>query len=299
LSFLRAFVYFLREALTSIRRSWKVSLLAVLTIAVSLFLGGLFLLLSGNLARIVGEWREAAKVVLYMQPESEGPEGGLDRDLLVVDWVTGVEEVSSDEASRRFDETFPALGQLLAGWEQEPLPRSLEISLDLDAVESSRFRTWLDELRRQPDVQMVDDDRQWLSQLETLVAVLRGLGVLIGGILLSAAVFTIGSVIKLTAYLYRDEIAVMRIVGATEFFIRGPFVLEGLVQGLLGGLLALGGLSLTFFFVVSKGLPTVLGSALLGSFLPASYQLSIVLLGAAAGLLGAALSLGRERPGTA
>jgi cell division transport system permease protein len=198
LSFLRAFIYFFREALTSIRRSWKVSLLAVLTIAVSLFLGGFFLLLSGNLSRIVGEWRRDAKVVVYM---NSGDEAGFDDGVLEVAWVTGVEEISSDEASRRFAETFPTLGQLLTGWEQEPLPRSLEIGLDLDAVEASRFRSWLAELRGQPGVQMVDDDRQWLRQLETLVAVLRGLGILIGGILLAAAVFTIGSVIKLTAYL--------------------------------------------------------------------------------------------------
>jgi cell division transport system permease protein len=89
----------------------------------------------------------------------------------------------------------------------------------------------------------------------------------------------------------------MRIVGATEFFIRGPFVLEGLIQGLLGGALAVGGLTLAFFVMGSKGLPTVLGSVLLGSFLPVSYQVAIVALGAAAGLLGAALSLDRERPG--
>ena len=89
---------------------------------------------------------------------------------------------------------------------------------------------WLAELRRHPAVDMVDDDRDWLRQLELLVAVFRGVGLTLGALLLAAATLTIASVIRLTAYLYRDEIAVLRLIGATEFYIRGPFYAEGLVQ---------------------------------------------------------------------
>ena len=85
---------------------------------------------------------------------------------------------------------------------------------------------------------LVDDDREWLSQLATAVAVVRAVGLALVASLLGAAIFTIASVIRLTAYLHNEETGMMRLVGATEFFIRGPFYVEGLLQGLIGGLVA-------------------------------------------------------------
>ena len=82
---------------------------------------------------------------------------------------------------------------------------------------------------------MVDDDRDWVAQLEGVLQVIGAVGLGVVAVLMVAAIFTIASVIRLTAYLYRDEIGVMRLVGATELFIRGPFYVEGLLQGLLGG----------------------------------------------------------------
>jgi cell division transport system permease protein len=144
---------------------------------------------------------------------------------------------------------------------------------------------------------MVDDDRDWVAQLSAVVAVVRGLGLALGGVLLGAAVFTIGSVIRLTAYLYEEEMTVMRLVGATEFFIRGPFYVEGLLQGLLGGALAAGGLTAAAWAARER-----LGESLLGRLVaaepPAPDQLLLLVgLGAAAGLLGAVLSLRREALG--
>ena len=75
-----------------------------------------------------------------------------------------------------------------------------------------------------------------------MLTVVRGVGLVLTAVLLGASIFTIASVIRLTSYLYRDEISVMRLVGATEFYIRGPFYVEGLLQGLLGAVVALGGL---------------------------------------------------------
>ena len=276
-------------------RGWKVSLLAILTIAVSLFLGGVFLLISGNLRLLIEGWEKESKLVVYLEEgvESETKDQLL-QQLQASSWVSDVEEIDRENAERRFRSAFPSMADLLEGWGESPLPESLELQLQSDPPpETAEIESWIQELRKEPAVLMVDDDRDWLEQLETVVIVLEGMGTVLGGILLFTAIFTISSVIRLTAYLYRDEITVMRLVGATEFFIRGPFYMEGLFQGLAGSLLAAGALFGAFRFA-DQGQDSPLTSLLTSTFLPASQILLLVGLGCAAGLIGAVTSLHRE-----
>jgi len=294
----RALVYFLREAAVSLVRSWKVSLLAVLTIAVSLFIGGAFLLLAANLSAVVERWREEARVVLYLEADSLAAErAALAREIAAAPWVTAVEEVGPDEAAERFRAAFPSLADLVDGGDH-PLPPSVAVAFDPAAAGSARFEAWLAALGERPEVDLVDDDRDWLRRLGTLVALVRGIGLALSAVLLAAAVFTIAAVIRLTAYLYQEEIAVMRLVGATEFYIRGPFYAEGVLQGLLGGLAAVAGLWLTWAAIARRSAGTLLGAVLAPEFLGWRTVVLLVLLGAGAGLTGAILSLRREQLGS-
>jgi cell division transport system permease protein len=141
----------------------------------------------------------------------------------------------------------------------------------------------------------VDDDREWLGQLETLVAVGRGVGFALAGGLMGAAIFTIAAVIRLTAYLHQEEISILRLVGATEFYIRGPFYAEGLLQGVIGGLLATGSLYLLYRIVEARKAASLVAALLTTDFLTPGQTALLVLLGGGAGLLGAVASLRRER----
>lgn len=300
MTFAKALAYFLREAGVSLLRSWKVSLLAVLTAAVSLLVGGVFLVAGGNLARVVERARGESRVVAYLAPDTPVEEArelaaGLRRST----WVADARVVTAEEARKRFVEIFPSLADLVEEGERG-LPPSVEIEPRPDGAPSGPAPdrdARLEEVRALPGVTMVDDDRDWVAQLSALVTVVRGVGLALGGVLLGAAVFTIGSVIRLTAYLYEEEMAIMRLVGSTEFFIRGPFYVEGLLQGLLGGTLAAGSLAGAYWVGRER-----LGDSLLGRLVasepPTPGQLLLLVgFGAAAGLLGAVLSLRRERLG--
>ncbi len=318
MSFLQAIVYFVREACSNLARSWKIALLAVATIAVSLFLGGVFLLLSGNLRQLVAGWQGESALVVYLEAAATPEEAArLARELEETPWVLSVTPVSAETARRRFSQAFPSLRDLLEGWGEDPLPASIEVRLapgpiagrvagdpdlgdwgvgDRVAGDRQELDAWLADLRRDPAVSMLDDDRDWLRQLEAVVLALELLGLAFGAILLATAVFTISSVIRLTAYLYRDEIAVMRMVGATEFFIRGPFYMEGLLQGLAGGLLATGALAGAHALLLERYGGATL-SLLAAKFLSAPELLALVALGGLAGLVGAIASLRRETLG--
>ncbi len=298
MTFSQAIAYFLREAGVSLVRSWKISLLAVATIALSLSLGGVFLLVSGNLRQLIDTWKSESKIVVYLQTgsEADGSED-LRRRLGEAPWTLAVETVTSDAAHDRFRRAFPSLSDLLEGWDEDPLPASLEVEIDWQRVDDRRtLDGWIDRLRQEAAVSAIDDDRDWLTQLETVVYALEALGLIVGLILLGTAMFTISSVIRLTAYLYRDEIAVMRMVGATEFFIRGPFYMEGLLQGLTGGIIAAVTLAGVHAFAIDRWAEAAL-SLLVADFLTAGEILALIGGGGLAGLIGAVASLRRETLG--
>jgi cell division transport system permease protein len=296
MSLLQALRYFFREALVNLLRGWKVGLLAVLTITVSLLVGGAFLLVSRNLAASVGQWREEMRVVIYLRPDTGEDElRRLAAEARRPAWVAGVEPVSAAAARQRFRDIFPTLSDLVEGWEDEPLPASIEVRLGAARQPApAELERWIAGWRRHPGVTMVDDDREWLRQVETAVAVVRGVGLALGAGLLAAAIFTIMSVIRLTAYLHHEEISILRLVGATEFYIRGPFYTEGLVQGLIGGTLAGAGLWGAWRLLQARSPESLFTTVLAGRFLSWQELALLVLLGGGAGLLGAVASLRRE-----
>jgi cell division transport system permease protein len=296
-TFLQALAYFVREASVGLLRSWRVSLLAVLTIAVSLFLAGGFLLTSSNLARAVSAWRQEARLVVYLAEDVDAArQGEIERLLREAPWAEEVALVPPAEGAARFREAFPSLAELVEDSRYGSLPASFEVRLRAPGeLEEEAYRRWLERLSGQAGVETIDDDRDWIEDVETLLVLVRALGTLLTGVLLGAAIFTIAAVVRLTSFLYRDEIAIMRLVGATEFFIRGPFYLEGLLQGLAGGLAAAAALRAVHAALTPRLAESIVLRLVANDFLAAGQLAFLVTIGALAGLGGALASLGREQ----
>jgi cell division transport system permease protein len=144
-------------------------------------------------------------------------------------------------------------------------------------------------------VEEVQYDLLWIQRLATAIRLVRGVGALLGGILVLAGVFTISNVIRLTVYARQDELDIMRLVGATRSYVKGPFVLEGMIQGGLGGLVSVVLLWVAFRVLAADALSA---SELMGRsvvFLPWSLCLMIVVGGMGVGVIGSLVSLGRLR----
>ena len=207
--------------------------------------------------------------------------------------VASFELISKDEAVRRFREYFRELETLPDMLGSNPLPASFEVRLAPDRQDGETLRRLAAELAALPGVEDVDYDRLWIERLTAIIDLVRLLAVVVGAALVLAAVFTIFNVIKLTVYGRQDEIGIMRLVGATHAYIRGPFLVEGILQGGLGGLLALGLLYLSHQFVLREALRSfqLLPASDWVHFAPPSAWAAIVAGGMMVGLLGSLLSV--------
>jgi len=293
---LRALAYFLEEAVTSLWRSRLINALSVGTIAVSLFVLGAFLTVASNLNEVVTRWTEKVQVTFYLE-NGLAPHirQSLEDRLRADGAVESVVGVSREQALSRFRDLYRDLRGLADDLGENPFPASLEVTIRDGHQSPEEVRRLVDELGDAPGVEEVQYDLLWIQRLSTAVRLVRGVGALLGGILVLAGVFTISNVIRLTVYSRQDELDIMRLVGATRAYVKGPFVVEGMIQGGLGGLVSVGLLWLAFRVLAQDALAAsdLLGQAAV--FLPLQLCVAIVVGGTLVGLVGSLVSLGRTR----
>ena len=182
---------------------------------------------------------------------------------------------------------------ILEGLKDNPLPASLEVKLRPQFGRAGNIEDLSGRLERLPGVDEVHYGRRWVAKLKIFVEVIKLVGITVGGLLLFATIFVISNTIKLTFYSRQEELEIMRLVGATDFFIKTPFLIEGLLHGLGGALLAAGGLSLLMLFLFSHlDLPLRL-AILPGSLTPVQIVTGFLGLGLILGALGSTVSLRR------
>ena len=288
------------EAWAGLARARRMTTISVLTIAVSIFLVGVFLLVVENLRGLVETVRGETSVTVFLKPGTTAEaRGDLARVAQDSRLVGAVRHVTREEARARFSTWWRSLAPAAGAMTTNPFPESLEFDLLPDAARSEALRGFLWNLASHPAAEEVQFDVEWIRRLRGVVTVVRTGGTALAVILVLGAAFTIANVVRLTILLHRDEIEILRLVGAPEFLIRGPFLLGGLVQGLLGGVLALGFLALAFRALVwwsSRAQENVAG--LLGlRFLPPPTAALLVAGGLVAGLLGGGIAVRRRNLG--
>ncbi|HLE70704.1 MAG TPA: permease-like cell division protein FtsX [Vicinamibacteria bacterium] len=291
---LRALGYSIEEAVVELWRNRLVNLISIATIAVSLFILGIFLAISANLNELMEGWASRVQLTLYLEPEATGEEEETLRDLLAKSpEVESFDYVSKEAAVSRFRSYFPELEALPDLLETNPLPASFEVSVAVAYRAPEQVRAFARRLDAVSGVSEVDYDLLWIERLSSIIELTQVLGLAVGAALVLASVFTIFNVIKLTVYGRQDEIGIMRLVGATHAYIRGPFLVEGILQGGLGGLLALALLYLSHEFLLREALRSfqLLPAADWLHFVPPSTWLFIVAAGMLVGLLGSLLSV--------
>ncbi len=254
--------YSIDEALASLRRSGRAAAMSMGTIAIAFLALGGFLLVSGNLQRMVTRWMDAAEVSVFLRDDiTDASREALEAAITARPTTLGADFVSKEQALARFRSEFPELADVAATVGSNPFPASFEVRLqpgpDVGA-EAAALAEMVTPLDGVADVQF---DRRWLERVLSLLAGARLAGIAVAVVLLLGAAFTVAAVVRLSLHARRDEIDIMQLVGAPISVIRGPFVVEGLLLGGLGAVLALGALGLGFSLLGAEagGLSAVMG----------------------------------------
>jgi cell division transport system permease protein len=233
--------YFCADAWDEWRHSPGVNVLALATLAAALCVAGAFGLILANLDRQAAQLRSDMRVSVYLVDDHDAAErAGLAEELRGLDGVASVEHVDKDEALRRYRAWAADMAELVSDLESNPLPASLEVLVapGADAATTATDVARLVEGRRA--VEEVRYDRDWLVRLEAILDLARAGGLGIALPVFLAVAFVMASVLRLAVYARRDEIDIMLLVGATPWFVRGPFLVAGFVQGLVAAVAAVG-----------------------------------------------------------
>jgi cell division transport system permease protein len=287
-------VYFLRKALGNIWTNPFLSLVTLSTIAISMLILGLFSLIYLNVQQSLHQMGGELQITAYLQESISSEQAKVLRSK-VADWpeVERITYISKEQALARFRSQLREYAGILEGLKENPLPASLEVTLMPQYGRSGNIKELSTRLGRLPGVAEVQYGRKWMAKLRVFIEVMKLVGITVGGLLLIATIFVISNTIKLTFYSRREELEIMRLVGATDFFIKAPFLLEGLLHGLGGALLAAGGLSLLMLFLFSH-LDLPLRLAVMAGSLPTGQLVAGFLgLGLLLGVLGSIISLRR------
>ena len=277
-------MYAVREALAAIRRAPVLTGLSAALVALALFVTGLFGLVTFNLHQALARLEERVEVIAYIRDDALTEEIDVAQEVLLeMEEVSAVKHISKDEALRLAREDVPEFQEIFRGIETNPLPASLEVELYPD------FRT-PESVARVAGIASLYDafeevayGEEWVSRLYLLRSVGAVATTILGVAFAVVAALIIATAVRIAIFAREDEIRIMRLVGATNGFIRRPFLLEGFLTGAFGGLLAIG---LTYLAYVA-------GSRLIFplEWIPMGWAAGGMLAGASLGIVASALAM--------
>ncbi len=276
-----------REVLLSFRRSPVLSLLAITTIAFALFVLGLFGLVALNLRQTLAVVEERVEIVMYLTRGTpiEVVTVAIG-DIQSFPEVESVTYVSQNEALQRAQQELVEFQGAFQDLQTNPLPASLEIGLKPGFRASEQVAAVAERLEGFRFAEDVRFGREWIEKLDKLRNIAAVVGLVVGAGFMAAAVIIIGTTIRMTVLARKNEIQIMRLVGATNGFVRRPFLLDGALKGAAGGALAVA-LNYGAYLAVSRTLFDA-------SFFTAQQVALLVLFGTVMGLASSAVSVGHH-----
>jgi cell division transport system permease protein len=280
--------YILKEGIAGFSRAKLASFGSIVTIAIALLLVGLFYVVSTNTSKLVEGIRQRVELEAFLEePISRQRVTEIEQQLKSIDGVEQVKYISKEEAAKIFKKEFGEdINNVL---DFNPLPPSYKIFL----MEGYRTREKAEEIHKQimeiKGIENIAYRRELLEFLDQRVKMLYSIGLALGVLIAVSAVFLVSNTIRLTIYAKRKSVQTMKLVGATRWFVRAPFIVEGIIQGLIGGIVAVS----IIYYLLTMAAGFV--SQELVDFLQVgiSFYLSIILGGIVLGFFGSAISVSR------
>lgn len=293
---MRTLFYMLREAWANVRTNRMTTMVAILTTAFTLACVGIFLLLYVNLRAAAGWLQEDIKIMVYLDDRiSTEATGEVELQLRGDRAVASALFISKEKALGEFKAQFPSESHLLDGLGQNPLPASFVVTLSPTFRSPDAVKRWAERVGKIAGIAKVDYNQDWIDALAMVIHAIELIAIGIGLVLSAAAVTIIANTIRLTLFARRDEIAILRLIGATTSFIRIPYLLEGALLGALGSALSLAMLKVLYelFRQQMRATGRLAGLDTMVAFFPIPVCLALVAVGMGLGIAGSFVSLRR------
>ena len=284
--------YVIREVFFSLRRNSWMAIASISTVAVSLFIFGMFMILVMNMNRMAESLESQVEISVYLKDDVK--ESSIDDIRGTIESMQGIDTVTfvgKEEAMKRFQERLGEQKFLLeAIGDTNPLPNAFEVKVKHpDMVKAAA-----DETSKIKGVESAKYGQDVVQHMFDITRLIRVFGFAVMVLLAGATLFIISNTIRLTVFARRKEIAIMKYVGATDWFIRWPFMLEGIVLGFFGGVVAAGALRIAYGMVTNKIYDTLAFFPLIPMFPFIGYVgIGILVCGMVIGAIGSTISLKR------
>jgi len=246
-------IIFLKRAVQDILRNKILNIITVITISLSVIIVGSFALFVINANNIMNSWKRCSRIMVYLSPDvSEVDIPAIKHKITGIYGVGHVRFIPKDEALSMLRKKMNRQASLLDNLRKNPLPDAFEIEMTASFAGQKKIKTIAAMIESFPFVEELEYGQRWLGQFSDILHLFRLAGFAVGGLFLMAAIFIVANTIRLVLYSRNEEIEIMRLVGATEKFIKIPFYIEGLMQGICGGITGIALLYISFIFISSN-----------------------------------------------
>jgi len=283
---------FFKRALDDIFKNRFLNLVTIITISLSILIASAFILFFVNTSEIINSWKKGLRIMAYLQPgiDNNGLKE-LKQKILALDDVEGFNFIPKQEALNRLKEQMKHQSSLFRNLTQNPLPDSIEIRMTAATESWQKIDTLAAQLEALPQIDEVEYGQRWVGRFAQIISLFRLAGYAMGALFFMAAIFIVANTIRLVIYSRREEVEIMRLVGATDNFIKIPFYFEGVIQGALGAMIGLAMLYIAFMFVSSNVDKGFFPGLFRFHFLSPTILLAILVVSMLVGWLGCFISL--------
>jgi len=246
-------IFYYKRALQDIIDHKFLNAITIITIAISILIVSAFSLFFVNANEIINSWKKGIRIMAYLKPgvpEVKIPE--LKQKIKRINGIQDVRFIPKSKALQLLKKQMKRQSSLFENLKENPLPDAFEIRLIASSQNQDEVEIIATRLESFPQVDEVEYGKKWLGRFTNFFNLFRLIGYAMGGLFFMAAVLIVANTIRLMLYSRREEVEIMRLVGATDRFIKAPFYIQGLIQGAFGGIIGITILFITFMFISSS-----------------------------------------------
>jgi len=293
---MRVLLYSIQSALKNLWAEKWINLLTTFSVGIGLLILSAFVTVTLNMDSVLKKWGKSFGIVVYLDDAISAETTGTVRELFKQDTdILEVIYISEDEALKELRNILGEDASILENLENNPLPSSFELKLKRDLLDPVFVKKKAGEIKKMSGIAEVQYGEKWLTSLNTVSRLMKASSIFLGGAILIAIIFITYNTIKIFFYRRKEEIETLKLLGATKSFIRLPFLIEGLVLGIIGGIIG----SLALFgihsLIVAKGFNFMPSVRAIIISIPLEIFLSIPIVGALMSIAGSFFAVGKIR----